>query len=86
MIHIELHHRHDGFEFGDKGGEHAELIHPPQSAFGVSVFQQQIKEDTPGFLVVAHILVDQVQIGCNQAHGIRVYQHTRAQRFFEDFQ
>ena len=86
MVHVELHHRHDGLKFRDESGQHAQLVHPAQRAFGVAVFQQQIKENADGFLVFADLVVDQVQIVRDQTHGMRVDQHARAQAFLEDAQ
>ncbi len=86
VIHIELHHGHDRLEFGDKYGQHTQLVHPPQGAFGVAVFQQQIKENAGCFLVGAHFVIDQVQMRRHQPHCIGVDQNAGAQGFFEQAQ
>ena len=86
VIHVELHHRHDGFEFGDERGQHSQLVHPPQRPLGIAVFQQQIHEDLLRLSQGAQFVVDQMQIGRDQAHGIRVDQHPGAQRLLEQAQ
>ena len=62
MVDVELHHRDDVFELGDEGSQHPKFIHPAQAAFGVAVFQQQVKEDALRFGVVAHVVVNQVEV------------------------
>ena len=42
VVHIELHHRHDVFEFGNKRGQYAQFVHPTQRPFRIAVFQHQI--------------------------------------------
>ena len=72
VIHIELHHRHDGLEFGDEGRQESQLIHAPQRALRVAVFQQEVQKYPPGFAVFAHVIRDQMQIGAYQPHGVWV--------------
>ena len=86
VIDVELHHRHDGFEFRDEGAQHAQFVHPAQAAFGIAVFQQQIQKDALRLGRVAHVIVDEVQIGGDQAHHIGMHQIAGAQPFFEDAQ
>ena len=89
VVHVELHHRHDRFEFGNKGRQHTELVHPAQRAFRVAVFQQQIKkEPLLGFWHRAQIRRrSDVQVGGDKAHGIRVDQHRPVRKaFLEDMQ
>ena len=73
-------------EFGHKGGQHPQFIHPPQGAFGVAVFQHQIQENALRLAGVAHIVINQPQVRFDQPHGIGVDQHARAQPFFEQAQ
>ena len=86
VIDVELHHRDDGFEFGHKGAQYTQFVHPPQRAFGVAVFQQQIHEQALGVLVVAHLVVDQIEVRRNRAHRVGMDQHPRAQGLFEQAQ
>ncbi len=72
VVHVELHHRDDGREFGDECGQHPQFVHPSQRPFGIAVLQQQIKEDPPRLFVVAQVFVDPVQIGRDQPHRIRM--------------
>ena len=74
MIDVELHHRDDGFKLRDEGGQNAQFVHPAQGAFGISVADHQIQKDSLGFGVVAHVVVDQRQVGGDQTHDIGVQQ------------
>ena len=74
MINIELHHRDNVFEFGNERRQHPQLVHSPQRAFGVAVFQQQVDKNTHRFGVIAHAVVDQMQIGGDKTHHIGVQQ------------
>ena len=86
VVHVELHHRHDGFKFGNERGQHAKLVHPPQRAFRIAVLEQQIMENALCLRGVAHAFVDQMKIGFHQPHRIGVDQHAGAQRFLEQAQ
>ncbi len=86
VIHVELHHRHDGFEFRDESGQHAKFVHAPQRTFRIAVFQQQIHEDANRFGIRANRVVDQIQIGRDNPHGVRVDQDPGAQCFFKQAQ
>ena len=70
VIHVELHHRHDAAEGADEFAEHAGLVHAPQHGFGVVLRGQDFEEQAVGFLVLAHILVDQLQRVRGGAHGL----------------
>jgi hypothetical protein len=72
VIHVELHHRDDGGEFGQEGGEHAKLVHPPERAFGIAVLEQQVEEDAHRLGVAAHRVVDHVKPRLHAAHGVGV--------------
>ena len=84
MIIVELHHRHDRLEFGQEGRQHAKLVHPPKRAFRVAVLQQQVKEDARRLAILAHLVVDQIEIGRDSPHRIGVDQVAGPQRLFED--
>ena len=86
VIHVELHHRHDRFELGDKRRQHAQLVHPAQRAVGIAVFQQQVEEDAPGLFRIAHLVVDQVQVRLDEAHRVGMDQEPGAQRLFIEAQ
>ena len=73
-----------GSNSGMKAASTPKLVHPPQRPFRVAVLQQQIEEDPLRFGVVAHLVVDQVQVRLDQAHGIGVDQHAGAQGLLED--
>ena len=83
MIHVKLHHRDNGFEFRDERRKHSQFVHPAQTAFRVAMLKHQIKENTLGFRVVAHVIVDHAQIGFDQTHGIGMDQHAGTQGFLE---
>ena len=86
MIDIELHHRDDVFKLGDKTAQNTQFIHMPQSAFGVAMVQQKIMKNAHRLGIFAHIFVDQMQIGRDQAHHIGMQQIPRPQPFLKDFQ
>ena len=86
VIHVELHHRHDGFEFGNKGREHAQFVHASEGAFGIAVFQQEVEKELLRRRVIAHALVDQPDIGRDEQHRVGMDQEARAQRLFEQAQ
>ena len=86
VIDVELHHRDDGFEFRDEGRQDPQFVHPAQAAFGVPVFQQQVKEQSLRLGVLAHVVVDQVQIPGQEPHDVGVKQIAGAQRLFKDAQ
>ena len=48
VIDVELHHRDDGFEFGDEGRQHSQFVHPAQGALRVAMGQHQIKKNPGG--------------------------------------
>jgi hypothetical protein len=84
VVHVELHHRDDGGEFGDEGRQHAQLVHPPQRPFGVAVLEQQVEEDAAGLGVPTHRVVDHVEPRLHLAHGVGVDQVAGPQRFLEE--
>ncbi len=86
MVHVELHHRDDGFKFRDKSGQNTKFVHPPQGAFRVAVFEHQVDKDALRLFRFAHVLVDQVKVGADEPHRIGMDQQTGAQRLFEDAQ
>ena len=80
VVDVELHHRDDGFELGDEGRQHAQFVHPAQGAFGVAVLEQQVEEDALRLGVVAHVVVDQVQVRGHDPHDVGVQKILRPQR------
>ena len=70
VIHVELHHRHDAAEGADEFAEHAGLVHAPQHGLGVVLRGQDFEEQAVGFLVLAQILVDQLERMGGQPHGL----------------
>ena len=50
------------------------------------MLQHQVEEDAPRFLVGAHVVVDQVEVGHHQPHRIGMDQHAGAQTFLEHAQ
>ena len=62
VVHIELHHRHDGCEFGYKRPQNTQFIHAPQSPFRVAVLDHRLKEQPVGYFAVTHLFVDQMQV------------------------
>ena len=70
VVHVELHHRDDRFEFRQEGRQHPQLVHPPQGAIRIAVFEHQTKEDPHRFGVAAHVVVDQVEVGSDQPHRV----------------
>ena len=70
VIHVELHHRHDAAEGADEFAEHAGLVHAPQHGLGVVLRGQDFEEQPVGFLVLAQILVDQLQRMGGQPHRL----------------
>ena len=68
VVHVELHHRHDAAEGGDECAEHAGLVHAPQHGFGVVLRGQDFQEQAVGFLVLAQILVDQLERARREPH------------------
>ena len=83
VVHVELHHRHDGLEFRNKCREHAEFVHAPERSLGVPVFKKRIEENPVCFGRPAHFVVNQVEVRRDQPHCVRMDQVARAQRFFE---
>ena len=61
MIHIELHHRHDAAELGNKPAEDAGFVHVPQRHFRIALRGQQRQKNLIGFAIVPEIVVDQPQ-------------------------
>ena len=84
VIHIELHHRHDSREIRDECAQEPQFIHPPQGAFGIALFQKQIKENAVRLFVAAHCCVNEVQIGRDHPHCIRVQKIACAQRLLKN--
>ena len=70
VIHVELHHRHDAAEGADEFAEHAGLVHPPQHGLGVVLRGQDFEEQPVGFLVLAQILVDQLERTGGEPHRL----------------
>ena len=50
------------------------------------MFQHQVEEDADRFFVVAHAVVDQIEVRRQKAHGLWVQQGAGAERFFKDAQ
>lgn len=71
---------------GPNSGKNAQLVHPPERAFGIAMLEQQIKEDTHRFGVAAHLVIDQLEMGRDRAHRIGMQQVACAQRLFEQAQ
>ena len=86
MIHIELHHRHDRFKLGDKGGQESQFVHPPQGPFWVAVFQQKIQENAFGFRIFSDRVINPLQVCGHQPHRVGMQQHAGAQPFLEQAQ
>ena len=84
MIHVELHHRHDGGEFRQECREHAELVHPPERALGVAVLQEQVEKDPVGFGCGPHLVVDELKIVRNEPHRIGMQKQRLPQADLED--
>ena len=68
VVHVELHHRHDAAERAHEFAEHAGLVHAPQHGLGVVLRGQNFQEQPVGFLVLAHVLVDQLERARGGAH------------------
>ena len=72
VVHVELHHRHDAAERVDECAEHAGLVHAPQHRLGVVLRGQDLQKQAVGFLVLTHVLVDQLERMRGRAHRFRV--------------
>ena len=70
VVHVELHHRHDAAEGGHEAPEHAGLVHPPQHGFGVVLRGQDFEEQPVRFLVLAQLLVDELERARRHMHGV----------------
>ena len=86
MVHVELHHRHDWFEFWDEFRQNAQFVHAPQGPSGIAMFEQEVKKNTPCSFVVAHRVIDKIEVGCDQPHCIGVDQQSGAQPLFKQAQ
>ncbi|CAM4376780.1 hypothetical protein PARU111607_15995 [Palleronia rufa] len=84
MVHVELHHRHDRLEFRNEGREHPKLVHPSERAARIAVLEKQVEEDADGLRVAPDLVVDQVQVGGDQAHGVGMEQRADPERLVED--
>ena len=40
MVHVELHHGHNGLNFGNEFGQYSQFIHSPQCPAWIAVVQQ----------------------------------------------
>ena len=72
VIHVELHHRHDPAEGMDESAEHAGFVHPPQHDLGGVLRCQDFQEQPVGFLVLAHLLADELERMRDDPHRFRV--------------
>ena len=61
VVHVELHHRHDAAKCAHEFAEHAGLVHAAKHGFGLVLRGQNFQKQAVGFLVVAHLGVDQLQ-------------------------
>ncbi len=86
MVHVELHHRDNRFEFGDECGQDPQFVHPAQRALGISVLQEKAQENPAGNGIISHLVVYQGQVGRDQPHGVWMDQQSRAQPLFKKTQ
>ncbi len=70
MIHVELHHRHDAAECRHEVAEHAGLVHPPQHGLAVVLRGQDLEEQPVCLLVLAQLLIDQLERARRHVHGV----------------
>ena len=62
VIHIKLHHRHNGRKFRDKRAKQAQLVHAAQTPFRVPVLEHDSQEQFLRLWVGPHFVVDQMQV------------------------
>ena len=86
VVDVELHHRDDGFEFGNEGPQNTQFVHASQGPFRIAVLKQQVKKDLHRLGIRPHLVVDPVQIGRDQPHRVGVKKIAGPQGFFEDAQ
>ena len=53
VVHVELHQRHGMAEFRHEAAQHAGLVHPAQSAFGIAARGQNFQKQPVGIRIVA---------------------------------
>jgi hypothetical protein len=84
VVHIELHHRDDTAEGRHEAAEHAGLIHAPQHGLGVVLRGEDLEEQPVRLLVLAKLLVDQLERAGGDVHGVRVERQIVFLRQMED--
>ena len=70
VIHVELHHRHDAAEGAHELAEHAGLVHAAQHGLGVVLRGQDLEEQAVRLLVLAQVVVDEVERMADGAHRV----------------
>ena len=71
VVHVELHHRDDAAEGAHEAPEHADLVHPPQHHLG-AVAGEDLEEQVVRDLVLAQLLIDQLERALRGAHRFRM--------------